>query len=559
MNYARSELAPVGNANSGQTASPTKLWWESGWFWLIVAMASTIPLWWPTIPPLVDLPGHLGRYRVELELSTSESLQRYFSFHWALIGNLGVDLLIIPLAPIFGLEGAVKLIVMTIPLLTVGGIYFLSKEVHGRIPPLALFAVPFAYNFPFNFGFVNFALSMALALLGLAAWLRLSQPRYRGWLRAIIFVPLSCAIWIVHAYGWGMLALTVWAVEFVRRRDTDPRVFGAGIRASVDCLPLSMPLIFTFLWRSGTEGHETIGYFGFAQKAYSLAAALRDRWLFWDTLTVAAVVVLIVATIFDKRFELSRKLTLAAGLLGVVFILMPSKVLGSAFADMRLVPFVLILFVSAARIRNLDVRQQRILAMLGIGLIVLRFASTTVSYSITDREMSRHLEALDLIPQNARVLSVVGAGCNNEWNMEHHWHVGSLVIERKRGFSNDQWRLPGTQLLHINYPAAGEFEVDPSEVALSKECLVRRLHDIRNDRLKPRWMSVFRPEIQKPGRSADAVLREFPRQAFDYVWVVKAPDFDMQAKPGLVPIWRSSNSVLYRIDRSNPADEGVRL
>jgi hypothetical protein len=197
--------------------------------------------------------------------------------------------------------------------------------------------------------------------------------------------------------------------------------------------------------------------------------------------------------------------------------------------------------------------------MLGIGLIVLRFASTTVSYSITDREMSRHLEALDLIPQNARVLSVVGAGCNNEWNMEHHWHVGSLVIERKRGFSNDQWRLPGTQLLHINYPAAGEFEVDPSEVALSKECLVRRLHDIRNDRLKPRWMSVFRPEIQKPGRSADAVLREFPRQAFDYVWVVKAPDFDMQAKPGLVPIWRSSNSVLYRIDRSNPADEGVRL
>ena len=560
MNYAQSELAQVDNAIRRGAAVPTQCWWESGWFWLLLTIASTIPLWWPTIPPLVDLPGHLGRYRIELDLANSPSLQRYFDFHWALIGNLGVDLLIIPLAPIFGLEGAVKLIVMTIPALTVAGIYFVSKEAHGRVSPFALFAVPFVYNLPFNFGFVNFALSMALALLGLAAWLRLSDPGHNPWLRTAIFIPLSCTIWLVHAYGWGTLVLTAWAADFARRRDAGLSILAAGTRSAVNCIALGVPVIFMFFWRSGTPGQETIGYFGFAQKAYSLAAALRDRWLLWDTVTTAAVVVLIVVTIFNGRFDLSRKMSLAAAALGIAFLLIPSKIFGSAFADMRLVPFAIMLAVAAANLKDAkDQAQMRTFAVLGVGLILLRLATTTLSFAIAGREISTDSAALNLVSDNARVLSIVGAGCKSEWDMERHWHLGSLVIERKRGFSNDQWRLPGTQLLHISYPAAGQFDVDPSQIVLSRECLARRFNDIRNDLSKPKWEKVFRPEIPPPGRSADGVLRDFPRDAFDYVWVVKAPDFDMQARPGLTPIWRSADSVLYRIDHDVNSRQEVRL
>ncbi len=84
---------------------------------------------------MLDLPGHMGRYRVQLDLATSPDLQRYFGFHWQVIGNLGVDLLVQILAPILGLEGAVKLIVCTIPVLTVGGMLWVAREVHGRVPP----------------------------------------------------------------------------------------------------------------------------------------------------------------------------------------------------------------------------------------------------------------------------------------------------------------------------------------------------------------------------------------------------------------------------------------
>ena len=65
-----------------------------------------LPLLWPDVPPLLDLPGHMGRYRVQLDLATSPDLQQYFGFHWQVIGNLGVDLLVELLAPLIGLETA---------------------------------------------------------------------------------------------------------------------------------------------------------------------------------------------------------------------------------------------------------------------------------------------------------------------------------------------------------------------------------------------------------------------------------------------------------------------
>ena len=93
--------------------------WESRLFILLFVLAWTLPLLWPDVPPLVDLPGHIGRYRVQLDIGSDPELARYFSFQWSLIGNLGIDLLVVPLSKLFGLELAVKLIVLTIPRVTV--------------------------------------------------------------------------------------------------------------------------------------------------------------------------------------------------------------------------------------------------------------------------------------------------------------------------------------------------------------------------------------------------------------------------------------------------------
>src|SRR3546814_18781583 len=53
-------------------------------------------------------------------------------------------LLVEPLGRLFSIELAVKLIVMTIPALTVSGLLWIAREVHGRVPATALFALPIA-------------------------------------------------------------------------------------------------------------------------------------------------------------------------------------------------------------------------------------------------------------------------------------------------------------------------------------------------------------------------------------------------------------------------------
>ena len=49
----------------GATAGP-RPWWETRVAVAIAVIAAAIPLIYPSIPPLVDLLGHMGRYRVEL-------------------------------------------------------------------------------------------------------------------------------------------------------------------------------------------------------------------------------------------------------------------------------------------------------------------------------------------------------------------------------------------------------------------------------------------------------------------------------------------------------------
>src|SRR5438309_3245832 len=160
MGSARAPVAAAGSA-------VRRAWWDSPVFAAFVVALATVPLLFPPIPPLVDLLGHVARFRVELDAGRSPWLQQYFAFRWAPIGNLGVDLPVRLLAPIFGLEPAVKLVVVAIPALTAAGFLWVAREVHGRIPPTAYFAIPFAYGHPFLFGFVNFALSMALVFLAL--------------------------------------------------------------------------------------------------------------------------------------------------------------------------------------------------------------------------------------------------------------------------------------------------------------------------------------------------------------------------------------------------------
>ncbi len=514
-------------------------WWQTRWFVVAATLVALVPLIWPTIPPLVDLPGHMGRYRVQLSLDSAPWLSQWYDFRWSLIGNLGIDLLIIPFAKVFGLELGVKLIVMAIPALTVAGLLWIAREVHGRIPPTALFALPLAYCYPFQFGFANFALSMALALNLFALWLRLGRQR-RFTLRAALFVPLSCLLWLCHTFGWGVLGVLAFSAEMVREHDRRKDA-GSGhwvaswFRAGLHCAPLALPMLLMVFWRTGDHvTGQTTDWFNWQAKVAWMLMVVRDRWQWWDIAAMATFYAIILKALHDPAIGYSRNLGLSALFLTAVYLLLPRIVFGSAYADMRLAPFVIAIAIIAIRPRaNMTARHATVLAALGLVFFLARIGGTTISYWMFARDYRTELAALDHVPVGARLVSFVGYGCDNKWKMSRLEHLPALALERRLAYTNDQWSMAGAQLLTARYFAAGGFAHDSSQIVTDRWCM--------REWWRPIGFSIAR----------------FPRGTFDYVWQIRTPPYDPRYASDLVPIWRSPDgtSTLFKVDHTRPVPQ----
>jgi len=511
------EAAPA--VQAGGEARP---WWEAPWFLALIVAATTIPLIYPPIPPLVDLLGHMGRYRVELDLAHSPWLQRYYDYHWAAIGNLGVDLLIIPLGNLFGLEPATKLIVLLIPPLTAAGFLWVAHDVHGRIPPTAFFALPFIYGYPFLFGFVNFTLSVALAFLAFGLWLRLGRLEHTS-LRSWLFAPISLVVFFCHTYGWGLLGLMCFSADAVRLHDRGRTWWRAGLEAAVHTSVMALPLMVMLIWRSEAHGGQTIDWFNWKVKWRWIYSALRDRWKWFDIGSLVAAAMVFLFAIFSRKLTLSRNLAFSAIVLAVAFAFLPRIVFGSAYADMRLVPYLMAVGLLAIRFRGApDRRTAHVLAVLGLLFFATRTVANTISLGIAGRDQTAKLHALDVVPRGARVISLVGMTCQEYWPMLRNGHLGAMTVVRREGFSNDQWVIEGVNLLDLKYMKAGYFAADPSQLVRPNNC-IDRLH-----------------------RQIDESLSTLPRADFDYVWLIDPPRYNPETVTDMKPVWRGPGSILYQ-------------
>ncbi len=512
---------------SGAAAAPAprgvpRPWWESRPFVAAMILLAFVPLIYPPVPPLVDLLGHMGRYRVQLDLANSPDLQRYFGFEWQLIGNLGVDLLVVPLAKIFGLELAVKLIVMSIPPLTVAGFLWVAREVHNRLPPTALFALPFAFGHPFLFGFVNYALAMAFAFLAFGLWLRLGRQGRTG-LRALLFVPISFVIFITHTFGWGTLGLLAFSAEAVRQHDRGIGWWRSALRAAMHAAVMAGPLLLVLTWQGGVGGEIARDWLNFPAKLLWLMMALRDRWQWVDLSSLAIVLTTLIFAWRRPDMSLSRNLAFSSLVLLAMFLMLPRIVFGSAYADMRLVPFVLATALLGIRFKDAtNYKLARNLALVGLAFYIGRIAVNTASLAIAANDQSARLAALDHVPRGAPLLTLVHVPCQNSWLLTRNTHLGAMAITRRHAFSNDQWAIEGMNLLSVRFDAARRYRSDPSQMVRSPRC----------------------PPTSEY-RATTRALSIIPQDVFSHVWLIDWPDDEVQAPTGYALIWRGPGSLLY--------------
>ena len=486
--------------------------------------AFALPVFAAAVPPLVDLPAHVGRYRVQLDLNASPYLHHWYDFHWRLVPNLGVDLIVQALAPALGLERTVKLIAACIPPLTAAGFLWTAKEAHGRIPELSYFALPLAYNYAFQFGFLNFCLSMAFAFLAFALWLRLGRiSRHR--LRAAIFVPLGMLIWLTHVYGWATLALLCFVAEVGRSERT-----GDGItrwrlrleRAAIAVLPLAAPLLLSVFWRA-QGGAGTSRWFALDVTAGWIVGILRDRWIVWDLTSALLLFSVIAAAIaFPRQLRFDRMIGWGAAALWLACLLLPQKLFGSGYAAGRLAPYATALTILAIspRERVSATTRQWVLGA-ALAFCAARLCTSVLSYALYGNELEGELLALQALPRGSTMLAFVESRCD-QWSNPRVAHLPSYAIARRESFSNDQWQTEGGQLLKVTYDRAGSFKADPSSV----------VEDVVG--------------CAPAERSFRSTFSRVPWQAFDYLWLIGVPKPLWPGKAAWTPVWQSRNSVLFR-------------
>lgn len=492
------------------------------WLQIMLCLIAALPLVWPHMPPLTDLGGHLGRFAVQLDGGASASLRAWYSFHWSVIPNLGTDLLMQALAPHMGLEPALKAIVMAIVVLQVGGFLMLARVVHGHVPPTALLALPLVYSYPFQYGFLNFTLCTALGTWALALWIACDRPGL-GRRRWLAFIPVGCALWVCHLEGWALFCILAASCEFARWRDQGLTWPGVLMRSVMPLSCLALPCVMFVAWphAAGPPG-ETGGWFDVVGKLGMVVMAMRDRWSVWDVGSALLLVAAIGWTWRSRLFSRHSGLALGAILVGGVFVLLPKHAGGTSFVDMRLMPTILAMALIAVRPRDECPRPVvEALAIAGLLFLGARFIGNAASLNLADRQIAQDLVVLDNIPRDTLLVTITLKPCmaNDPWIRERRTHLAGYALARRHDFGNDQWAMPGGQLLRIHAPAMEPFIGDPSQTGSPEACRGR------------------------PG--IIATVGSIP-PAVGYLWIVEKGVARVFA--GWHPIRQSPGSVLYARD-----------
>lgn len=503
------------------TASQAGGWVDTRAAFVLLCLASIVPLLAVDFPPLVDLYGHLGRYAMQTDLANRPELQPYYSYEWRLIGNLGADLLVEGLYRLVGLETAIRLIVILTQGLAAAGILLMSRELHGRITPFAVAGLPLIYGLPFNYGFLNFSLGMALAMLSFILWLRLR----RSGRRFIAPLWLGCAgmgVWVCHTYGWAFLGLlcgsTCLAEAIGARRRPVPAVL--GIIAA--CSPLLLPLVPMLAWRSSAGGLN-LEESGFMYKLLGLVSTLRSMWAAIDVPSLFVLVALIYWAIRSKAVRIDLRLGIAALLCFAFFLILPKTVFGSAGADVRLMPYALLCALLAIPLRGLDPKTLRNLTLLAFAFFAVRMVTTAAAYVQYAARTEQFLPALDAIPRGARVAFFSVAPCKPTWDLPVLDHSAGFAQARRSVFVNDQWNVPGLTPLTVHYEAAGEFAQDPSQFVLPDGC----------DR-------HFYPFLSE-------TFARLPYDAFTHVWIIGEIPENFRPPARLRPVPHRGKGALYAV------------
>ncbi len=192
---------------------------RGGACWSPVRRTAVAPLTLADVPPLLDYPNHLARLFVLAHIPADPVLARFYRPHWGIIPNLALDLTVPPLLWFLPIHLVGRAVIGVALLLPVLGAVAYHRALTGRLSYWPLGSVLFVYNAALLRGFLNFILSVGLALLLAAVWIMWRDRR--PYLSIVIGVAGAVALFFCHLIGLLFFAVLIGGHELLILR-TDP-------------------------------------------------------------------------------------------------------------------------------------------------------------------------------------------------------------------------------------------------------------------------------------------------------------------------------------------------
>jgi hypothetical protein len=398
--------------------------WRVGW--LLAALVGMLVLLWP-LGMAGDYMNHLARNYIEARLWFDPILQKNYTVSFEVIPDLVMDMIVPWLSYGIGIYAAGALMVWAALVMPPLAGLLIAQTLHGRVSWVALLGFLAMFNQNMQWGFVNFAVSTGLALIGFALWIR-SAP---VWRRTWVFAPFGVLLVLSHALGFllfGYLVL-LWEIAcYAAGQRGSPGSFLRQL-ATKDLAAMIPSLLVVVLATGGAEQLPQAGVMNFAlgQKIDSLwsGAAFFSPSLA-KLVTIALVCVFWLGLRRGTLKMEPRMIWVCGGLLALI-VAMPTTVFGIWGLQFRYQAVLIILTAASVEV---DPGYRRItghVAFASALLLAALYINAALQMARVDGLARDNRDLLAGVSEGARILPARGEGTDPLTSLHA---AGIAVIER---------------------------------------------------------------------------------------------------------------------------------
>lgn len=467
-----------------------------------LVLFSIAPVIWFNYFPLIDYPDHLATMQIRHTIDSNINLARFYQFRWILTPYLGLDLLATPFLPLFPVEIVGKIvIVFTFVLICVATI-LLDRQLNHNNWGLSVFAGIFLYNGAFNWGWINYIIGIGFAIVAFWVWVRYREKS--AGISIVIFTLLGGIVCLMHFFAFVVYGVCVAGYEcsiFFEKLRVERRLrmslFRIPFRAAVS---LMVPLLAILSRTPGDHGATVWGrswgpqtlWASFVEwKGEALISPLYFHY-FSEKLLLVAVVAILIWALATRTLVVNSRMLIPLVAFGVIFIAMPTELLGWFGPDYRLPSGVAFFALASLGWGEASPTRINVVCLLLGFCLILRVASVFSNWQHAQPIIAEYDTALQLVPPGSRLTFIVGDG---GWSNPPLVHVPVLPSVKR-----------GVYAPNLNYGELG---------------LVKKRDPV-------------------PSSIKD----------FDYLLEIRDPHFEIPAGISLNEIGHGQTFTLYRIDQS---------